>query len=349
MNVTATAPIDIGGILDEACQAAVLLASSLGWKVIRKLNKPVILTAPDGTRIAIPTNTSVQFNVYRHWINSIYTHREDAEPTVELIDSISKRVKLSPPHRKVMYDGIAKLTGEPAAAAAPEPDAATEEPLDTAGTPATIVERKPLIARGVLWGPGKQHQTAWESDYVDTRLWSNGKSDYVCRWCNQSFTTAQLAGQHGARVHPDKATVPDRELGAKTSIGERMRAAGKMFVIDRETGERLYDLEPLEPKPDLALPKASPEIEPAPDDEAVPMTKEEWEPFANAIGVVQDTIVEHPPKVFADLADAEQKLAMIAGIVGWDPELAAENERLRARVAELEGALTALRDLIGGI
>ena len=44
---------------------------------------------------------------------------------------------------------------------------------------------------------------------------------------------------------------------------------------------------------------------------------------------------------------ASEKLALIAAIVNRD--VVEENQRLRARVRELEGNLQALKDMIGGL
>jgi len=84
--------IDVSGVRDSGMQALVLLARSLDWNVMQKVNNPVVITSRSGVQRRIPTNTSIRMSVFQTHLSSIMLH-STLEATPELMDKIIKSVK----------------------------------------------------------------------------------------------------------------------------------------------------------------------------------------------------------------------------------------------------------------
>jgi hypothetical protein len=95
--VTELKPVDVSAVRDDGMKALILLAVSLGWNVMHKLNQPVVITSREGVQRRIPTTTSARASYFQSNLSAIIVNSA-AEPSLELMDAIIKTVKPSADH-----------------------------------------------------------------------------------------------------------------------------------------------------------------------------------------------------------------------------------------------------------
>jgi hypothetical protein len=213
-----------------------MLAASLGWNVIQKINNPIALVSRDGTQRRLPTNTSVRMSVFQSALSQIMVHTEGWEATPELIDAIVKETKVDRDHERRLRLAIgespaehkARLANERAAEQKRVPDEhLTQTPPEITGMglpeelvsfepPAdgqkhgALMSREPFMAHHQT-GRGRTH--IYESDSSYERVWQDGYKDYECRICGKVFRAAKGAGSH-RQVHLKSGEIPRSDKAA---------------------------------------------------------------------------------------------------------------------------------------
>lgn len=271
--VTTAEPIDVSGIRDPGMQIVVLLARSLGWNVLQKLNQPVVITAIDGHQRRIPTNTSIRSGVYQGHLSGIITHSEHFVPTPALAEAI---IKVTKPNRdqaarlrKAVGDLFEDVTVEAAATEDPEPLSTEEmalfevepEPAPSGGStdlPEGDPEQQPTERYVVSEEP---ELSAWAQEdhggsFANRRTWSDGSIDYVCKLGDHASDNIKSVQGHwmwhvrrgeaeriDERVHlaPDdpgreRAVIPlptDFEVSGRIAIDQVRQIAKILGVSDR--------------------------------------------------------------------------------------------------------------------
>ena len=97
-------PYDVTQFKSRDAAAAVLLANSLGWRVLPRGNGPTALVAEDGKQIRVPDNTGIKMDVFRGWVHQIAVHSDGLSIDRKLIDEIVKATKVNRDHARLMYD-----------------------------------------------------------------------------------------------------------------------------------------------------------------------------------------------------------------------------------------------------
>jgi hypothetical protein len=237
VKVTQITPVDLAKVRDPGMRALTLLAASLGWNVIQKVNQPIVLVARNGTQRRLPTNTSVRMSVFQAALSTIMVHTEDREATPELVDLIVRETKLDREHQRRLRLAIGetteehrtRLANERAAEQKRQPDEhltqtpvmpATEElvslepPVDGENHGA-LMSRKPFMARHQTYRD-KSH--TYESDASFERVWQDGFKDYECRFCGRVFRHPKGAGAH-QQIHTKSGEIPRRTQRAFQRAG----------------------------------------------------------------------------------------------------------------------------------
>jgi hypothetical protein len=226
--VTHVYPINLTGVRDEAVQALILLAASLGWNVLMKRGQPAVLIAHDGMQKRIPTDTSIRMSVFQTALSTIMVHSGDQEPTLALIDEIIKMTKPSKDHQRRLRLAVGETPSEHrervANAERSAPDVPKGEHLtqriempveeDTSalreglvappagaadgGDHGEIVSREPFHAH--YSGHTGYGAMTYQSEVSLERVWADGYRDYECTFCGKAFKTPRSVGGH-RQVH----------------------------------------------------------------------------------------------------------------------------------------------------
>lgn len=231
IEVRQVTPVDVSGVRDPGMRALVLLAASLGWNVIQKINNPVALVARDGTQRRLPTNTSIRMSVFQAALSTIMVHTEDREATSELIDAIVRDTKIDRDHERRLRLAIGetpekhrqRLANEKAAEQKRVPDEHLTQQIDVPESEQIFspafrgeesVEDEALVSfepphdgqpHGALMSrePYRAHHTVsgsksqlYESDSSYERVWQDGFKDYECQVCGRIFKSPKAAGSH---------------------------------------------------------------------------------------------------------------------------------------------------------
>jgi hypothetical protein len=282
--------IDVSGVRDSGMQALVLLARSLDWNVMQKVNNPVVITSRSGVQRRIPTNTSIRMSVFQTHLSAIMLH-STLEGTVELMDQIIKatkpnreqanRLRLAvgqsvQEHRRQTEDAAIPPAVDQQGPLTQNIEIQWEEPPMTE-TVKTIEERKPTVLGQIVHGApvgvaadGKDHGRlkskkpflatinktgkggfVYESKSSFERIWDDGYYDYECMVCGVGYPTPKGVGSHRqTHVKFDGAIGLDQ----KDTIAltkRRPTAAEAQWILDRDHGG-------VEPTPKKKAPKTEP-------------------------------------------------------------------------------------------
>ena len=232
--VTNMTPVDLTGVKDNGIRAVTLLAASLGWNVMQKINNPLVLTARDGTSKRLPTNTSIRMSVFQTALSTVIAHTEpDVAPTIELVDKIIAATKPSRDHERrlrlavgespaehrerlsndraaeqlrtpeehlVHYPEIPMQEVEEVAEEVVEvPEAAARAAVD-GGEHGVIVSRKPFEA---LQQSNEKFKNRYTSDSSFECVWTDGYTDYECQVCFKAYSTPKGVGSHRQEHYKD--------------------------------------------------------------------------------------------------------------------------------------------------
>jgi hypothetical protein len=346
VKIHRTTPVDVSHIASAGLKATVLLAASIGLNVLVAPGRPVVMIGRDGNKREIHTENSVKASYVISALKWVMGNA-DNEPTLELIEAIVKMTRidrsLERELREITGVGYPERTGgaDPVPMTAYRVDAPPAKPkvivdqTKDEPEPVHVVRREPTLGRAQFLDKARTRQWAWESEYSMRVEWSDGTVEYQCVDCGQRFATPTLAGQHGGTKHADRHPVDPKYAGLPTF--DRKRAEGKAFVLVVETGERLAMPPYLK---QFKGPNVKTKAKTVAEIDAELRQQEIVEPEHSRWEQVRD-------EKLGELSDSA-KLAMIVAIIG-SGDLEAENERLRARVEELEGSLRALKELLGGI
>lgn len=360
--VTKLALIDVSGVRDPNMQALILLARSLGWNVMQKVNQPVVITAPSGFQRRIPTNTSIRMSVFQTHLSAITLH-SSLEASLELIEEIIKSVKPSREHQARLRLAVGQTVQEhrralEQAEAAEQrrneehltqtPEIVWETPPELpneqtvvptegeaadGGVHGEIVDQHPFLASV---NTTKHTNRVYESVTSFERIWTDGYIDFACMFCGKAYSTPKGVGSH-YQIHTKTGEAPSDNQGTRiketsrpatdeeqTWIKERNRRLGWGRQESRATAVRkaVAEMEEAEPK------AQSPGI--APEDAPAPMSD------ADRIELILAILLPDATKQIESLLDENDDLT----------------EALQAVKAErdkLKQDLQALRDIIAGI
>jgi hypothetical protein len=272
IEVRQVMPVDVTGVRDPGMRALVLLAASLGWNVIQKVNNPIALVARDGMQRRLPTNTSIRMSVFQTALSSIIVHSEDRIATPELIDAIVEATKIDRDHERRLRIAIGetaeehrqRLANERAAEQKrqpdehltqtitvpepePEPDLEFDEetalvsfePPQDGRNHGGLMSRKPFIAHHQVTKTGTNF---YESDSSLERVWQDGYKDYECPTCGRVFRSPKGAGAH-RQVHTKSGEV---EAGKPAWMRARVRGneQGWRVVKRRRTRKEMAEQVP---------------------------------------------------------------------------------------------------------
>lgn len=217
VEVTQITPVDLTAVRDPGMRALVLLAASLGWNVIQKVNNPIALVARDGMQRRLPTNTSVRMSVFQTALSSIILHSGDRVATPALVDAIVAMTKVDRDHERRMRLAIGetaeehrqRLANEKVAEQKRQPDEHLTQRIEVPTEPeqepvsfeppadgrnhGALISRKPFVAHHAVSTKGSK---AYVSDSSFERIWQDGFKDYECQICGRIFKAAKGAGSH---------------------------------------------------------------------------------------------------------------------------------------------------------
>ena len=193
----------------EDTQILVYVAHFTGWHIVQQ--KALKLVAVDGTTLEVPTNSGLNFKVFRSRLRTILRHRDPAlsvplGPMINMcIEHVGVKVARANQLRSVVseFAEVHKPVKTPAAPFAPT--TAEKYPLDRehqdalsmskeevvaafdAGEPAEVItQRKPEVIREEPWSAhthvGKDGLSrTYPSEAVLEREWSDGTIEHVCQ------------------------------------------------------------------------------------------------------------------------------------------------------------------------
>jgi len=322
MTINNLTPVDVSDVRDSGMRALILLAASLGWNVVQKLNNPVLLIARDGTQRRVPTNTSIRMSVFQSVLSGIITHSE-VQPSADLVEQIIDSAKLDRDHARRLRHAIdetpeeheqhlAAAAAEPQGPREPQPVTQRIEVPDLEWVEPSLVEHHrteptndpppfdgrhhgklsqvgPFMAAKTGPSAGGGSAYRYESEALLQRNWEDGYVDYLCKVCR------------------DFVVASPRAIGTHRSM--HIRAGEAVATVQKYRSARKV----------VASPKLVAKGKPVPAFEAA-------EP----------------------LIDQIIALVSPALIVERD-KLAAENEQLRAENKKLADNLKALKDLVSGL
>ena len=253
-----------------------MLAASLGWNVIQKVNRPITVISRDGTQRNLPTNTSIRMSVFQSALSTIMVHTERYVATPELIDAIAHEAKIDRDHQRRLRLAIGempeehrqRLANEQAAQEKRQPDEHLTHHPEITGMGVETVEEvvgfddsqpphdgrhhgrmvscKPFIAHHTTSG---SLSTTYVSDTSNERVWSDGYKDYECQFCGKVYGSPKGVGAHH-QVHTRRGEVV--RSGQAYERGRHTRAVDSEWVQQRRPIPVVEDLVFEEPPPDLS-------------------------------------------------------------------------------------------------
>ena len=183
------------------------LAVGLGWRT--DFSKGIHLTAPDGTKVNLPIQSTLNAKMFRSRVNTIIRHRGPAKPgrLMTVVEAIiaHPKVKLDPDRVAVLREAMEH------APAVKEPAPAVAEVAESK----VSAHRKVRITREEPWSAVRNHRgETYPSDAVMERHWSNGTTDYACRWEGCEFTddSPRTVAAHNGSHKRGQGTGPRPEV-----------------------------------------------------------------------------------------------------------------------------------------
>ena len=213
IEVTDMVPYDLSGIRDPGMQALISLATACKWNVMRKPNKPIILTARDGVRLSMPTNTSIRFSVFLQRLNAIARHSQTVVITSVLIEKIIAATKVDSSHARAMRN----IVGVP-----PQEIQEVEEEEQLEEEPSVLL-REPV----------------YQNSASIKRTWTNNDVDFECTYCGAVFPSVQACnGHYSGHVRRGETTEPPQRPKADITRQQRLRQqrAAAAIAAGREPG-----------------------------------------------------------------------------------------------------------------
>lgn len=221
VEVTQITPVDLTAVRDPGIRALVLLAVSLGWNAIQKVNNPIALVARDGIQRRLPTNTSIRMSVFQTALSSIIAHTEDRIATPELIDVIIHETKVDRDHarrlrlaigetaeehrQRLANDKVAEQRRQSEEHLTQQVEVPVEDDVETeivagpvdGGDHGQLMSRAPFMAHHQSDGT-KTH--IYQSDTSYERVWGDRYIDYECMNCGKAYASPKGVGAH-SQVH----------------------------------------------------------------------------------------------------------------------------------------------------
>ena len=359
--VTKMELIDVSGVRDPNMQALILLARSLDWNVMQKVNQPVVITSRSGIQRRIPTNTSIRMSVFQTHLSAIVLH-SSLEPTIELMNEIIKSVKPDREHqnrlrlavgqtlqehrRAVDHDTAAEQLREPDEHLTQTPEITWEEPpppsaltiLTDPAPPAdgndhgVIMTQHPFLASV---NTSKHSNHVYESETSIERVWEDGYIDFACTYCGQAKNTPKGVGSH-FQVHTKAGVVPPGHQGSLIkSTGRAATPEEREWIVERNKRLGWGKHESRATAVRKAVEATEPEPEPqssgiAAEDAPAPMSD------ADRIELILAIL----------LPDATKQIEML---MDENTDLSERLQAVKAERDKLKTDLKALRDILGGI
>ena len=230
-NVASYRPYDVTSFRSRDAAAAVLLANSLGWRVIPRGNGPVALVAEDGKQIRVPDNTGIKMDVFRGWVHQIAVHTNGVSITRGLIDQIVHQTKLNREHARLMYELAEDMPDDLGPVLEPEPPEITG-----------MGEGEPFILTREPYKNAKGDETG----IAYTRTWSNDHVDYECVLCGVAFDSAKGVASH-RQWHIGRGDIPGKQI--KRTPGKKVKKYGA--AAKGKTKSKAVDVVP--PPPDETM------------------------------------------------------------------------------------------------
>ena len=297
IRVTTIKPVDVHDVQDQGCKALIMLAVSLGWSAAKSPGPMHLVSPDDGALVRVPTNTSIRMSLWRSCLQSIVRHSSSHQATEELVEAIGKASKMSKSHLSRMK---ALVLWQP-------DEAEVEFNVEPPKPERTLVKVEPYIVRLGARATGGNRN--YVSPNVMVWTWSDGDQTLHCKFCDMHFSTAVGVANHASQKH--------RGLTSEGTFDNFGRMAPTVMAPT-----------PYKPHEKKEEP---PVIEP------MPITDEEWVPFAEAVGI--------EPKPEPDLLDQIKNL-LWPGIDDYVQALVAERDAAVARAEKAEQYIQTLRELL---
>lgn len=344
-EITTTQPVDLSGIRDDGMKALVMFAVSIGYTYNWRSGRPITLWSPDQTEIVIPTQTSINANVFRAKLAQILTHYDAARfaPTVELIDDIIANCKPSHDQQRLLRMSLGETTEMyrarmkaiddthvpvPAATQKRKPDEHLSQTIgDLVREPPKVDPEIRIHEVNFATKSGGDNGYFYESPTVLDRIYADGTVEYICRYCHEhGLPEYQVKMPSGIGWHWGKHI----DAGEVEKTGRKVITTRRDGVPVKSTGE----IRPRRGKKSQPAKQEAIKV-PIPVHDFNPTPVEE---VATAVAASSDSQKLHAIRQILDSGETERLESVLL-----------ENERLTSRVHQLEADLRALKDILGGI
>ena len=198
-----------------------------GWQITRGPGGFVILTSADHQRIEIPNNDSLNMGMFRSRVRKILRHRSENIPMAAMMNKVVADLKVDASHAHVLHHlaedvqpvgNVSSTPPEETASAQPQPESvpsAVTAEAEMEPAPVSTGRRKRRITKQEPWSAHKGStregvSTTYPSQAVMERSWSDGTTDFACRWegCHYTHETPHSVSSHFAGHRRGQGTAP---------------------------------------------------------------------------------------------------------------------------------------------
>jgi hypothetical protein len=209
----------IDSLLNRDARSVALMAVALGWN-ISKTSGGIHLVAEDNTSIQLPKNSGLNFKVFRSRVRTVCRHGviRIRIPLLEWVTQVIRITKIDQSHAQVMREAVNTITSEQhwqnVGGGTLDDGGGNVRVMTTgdgevipvlSGDALHITREEPWSAHGRVRSGGSE---TYPSDAVMERQWSDGHTDYACRW-------------------PDCDYVNDKARSTAAHYGAHLRGQGK--------------------------------------------------------------------------------------------------------------------------